>query len=496
MNGIWGAILKLFGLDGFTSPRQDLLGSIVGSLWAPPAASITSQGYLRMVSYFLWFALFLVACQLCYALAGGLTQGNLGQKLKSWLISSFLVFGGVYLLPGFFTASRSAFNAIGREIVGQFLGTDDRDKVIQIIGTLTGHASLDFVLSLVQIGFLLVLAIEVKMVFVAMFISVVLILIGVTMRWLGEFGDNVFKFCLNVTVFGIAGNAVVLLVIGAIVGIGRATTSDPITLGLLNTAAIIIACVIFYFFMKRMGGRMKALVSGTVKGVHGAGNHLRSGSRFKSGGGAEQTEQESASHRGHASKVAQATAKSDPKTPGGSKTSKTQASAETVTETKPAWRRYSSTAARSLMNHGSSKTSSETGAGSTETVSANSSPSSGGSSSTTAAKSRADKPRNPSRVGAGPQNGVKLAGTSKASGKSDRSSSQSSGGSSPAQMASSKTGTSSRHSHIQTATKVAAQVVAKDNPAGASAVIAYKAGSKAKTRHDMKRRNAAERRQS
>lgn len=450
MGGIWGDILKLFGFGSFSSPREDLLKSIVGSLWAPPAASLTSQGYLRMVSYFLWFAVFLVSMQFLYALGVGLVRNVLVQELKSWAYSSAVVFGGVYLLPGLFMTSGSALNAIGRDVVGQFLGTNDPNKVTQIIGTLTGHASLDFVLSIVQIGFLLMLAIEVKLVFVAMYLSVVMAILGVTMRWLGDFGDNFFKFCVNVTVYGIAGNTIILLVVSSIVGIARATTSNTTDLGLLNTAAIAIASFICYIFMKRMGGRMKAIASGTVRGVHGARDRLRHGLHSKSGGGAEQTKEESASHRGHASKVAAAVTKIGRTTPGG----KTQTSpgAGTTTTKVGTLRRHSSTVGRSLMNRGSSKASSKTGVDSTNTVKTGS-----------------------SRIH---------------------------GGASPAQTGGSQTGTSSRHPRMKAASK-GVKAAAMTNPVTASASKAYTVGKTVQTRHataqarhNMRQRNAAERRQS
>ena len=298
MGSLLGFLSDILGFE-IPSPREALYKYIVDQLLNPAAIDLTTSDYQTILALFATLIIPVVLFRLLFALVHAITDQDL-QALKEWAIGAAFTFVGLSIAPAFFMSVQYFFNLLGFNVFRVVLGGDAQQGMDRLLG-LSGNAGVDFVLSIVQIVAMVILAFAIQLIPIALGSSIVLLLWGLNLNWLGKLGDSLYELSMKVTIYGSTGTFVALTVIAFISSMGRLVTEpDSVGRGLTNTLAIMLAGVILWRMLRSIGGSLKA----TVKNTAEAGRSLKSkihssDSNVEQGGGSAQLNSEVKAQQKH-----------------------------------------------------------------------------------------------------------------------------------------------------------------------------------------------------
>jgi hypothetical protein len=288
----------ILGID-IPSPREALYKYIVEQLLNPAAIDLTTADYRTILALFATLIVPVVVFRLLFALIICLTSQDL-QALKEWAIGAAFTFVGLSIAPGLLMGAQYFFNLLGFNVFRVVLGGDFEEGMDRLL-ELSGNGGIDVVLSAIQIFAMILLAFTIQLIPIALGCSVVLLLWGLNLNWLGKVGDSLYELSLRVTVYGTTGTFVALTVIAFVASMGRLVTEpNSVGRGITNTLAIALAGLILWRMLRSIGGSLKA----TVKNTADAGRALKhkvhsSDSKVEKGGGASQLNSEVKAQQKH-----------------------------------------------------------------------------------------------------------------------------------------------------------------------------------------------------
>lgn len=275
---------KLLGLAGIeipASPRESLLNAILEQLVKPqdPQVTITqSYGYL---DYFLYFALALFICETAFRLVRAMGDSNFNAEMRELLISTAWLFGFVGLAPGFLASMRIFANLIGQGLLTLFMGDSSWATLMSKLGELSGSVAIDFFLSIIQIGSLIVTAIGLAIMLASFAASLIILIVGMMLRWLGDFGTRSFRTSIAITIYSVVINMVLMIVIGGLNAIGRGIfpgAGGQLWRGMINTGALVLASWIIWKIIGKIGAHVRAITSSAAGGIRNMRSRFRGGS--------------------------------------------------------------------------------------------------------------------------------------------------------------------------------------------------------------------------
>lgn len=264
----WSLLLKLFGGGvSIPSPRSSLLNSVFSDLLKPTTPDLITQTYFDVLSVFFWLALPLFIVEFVYRAYRALNTTSPGEEMSAFARSSAWLTIAVPLLPGFVLFVKAFFDAFGQFVLLTMAGTQDPADVVRRVQALTGNPGFDFFLAPVQGLFLFVFYLELFIIVAMVFATSILLLIGVSLRWMGDFGDTVYKFCVRFSIYGVALNFILLLVFGIDFGVQSAAfPKDRNAQAFLNTGTIVICVFLVPMLLKSLKGQFKAVVTAAGSG--------------------------------------------------------------------------------------------------------------------------------------------------------------------------------------------------------------------------------------
>ena len=184
---------------------------------------------------------------------------------------------------------------IGANVLSLMLNTSDPEKLLEMLMSLTDNFSLDGVLSLIQTVYLLVLALELKLVIAALFASAIGLMIGLTLRFIPKVGEALYGIGLRIAIFGVSGYMIVMLVIAIVVGSGRLIAGDSaMARGFTNVVAIVAATIVLWNSLRVLKDRIGAVANGIINGFNNATGRSGEKPEPSSGDGTSQDSAEAA----------------------------------------------------------------------------------------------------------------------------------------------------------------------------------------------------------
>lgn len=297
----WDLLKALFG-GGFSvdSPRTLLIKYNFTSMLNPPVLQLEFQKYYNWISMFLWFAVALLGTEGVVRIYKGFKNDQLGYQIKQWCLSILFFSVGIPLVPGLLVAARSLANLIGKYLIMGFANGDVTTFLAQL-SSLTGIGPIDFVIGIVQLVFLFQLTLSLYAIPLIFMASCILFLVGVTVRWWGDVGDEIFRLSITVTLFGVCGNAVLLVIVGLGVAIGQVSfPGNTYAQAIINTIVIIIAGTTTFFVLKRFGKKVKTIGQSAQRGFQGLRGKMHGDSTtHEEGGNDRQLEDSVSAHSRH-----------------------------------------------------------------------------------------------------------------------------------------------------------------------------------------------------
>lgn len=288
----------ILGID-IPSPREALYKYIVEQLLNPAAIDLTTADYRTILALFATLIVPVVVFRLLFALIVTLSSQDL-QALKEWGIGAAFTFLGLGMAPGILMGTQYFFNLLAVNVFRVVLGGDFEEGMDRLL-ELSGNGGIDFVLSTIQIFGMILLAFTIQLIPIALGSSVVLLLWGLNLNWIGKVGDSLYELSLKVTVYGTTGTFVATLTIAIVASMGRVVTEpNSVGRGITNTLAIALAGIALWRMLRSIGGSLKA----TVKNTADAGRALKhkigsSDSKVEKGGGASQLNSEVKAQQKH-----------------------------------------------------------------------------------------------------------------------------------------------------------------------------------------------------
>lgn len=243
---------------GYTSPREDVLLKVLSQLLNPPPPVTAAAHYIDNLKALFWIAVILFVVQFVVALVRGVVDDNLGGELKEVAKSGIFLFVLVPALPAMLTIFTATANELARWFVLGMLNNRTPQEFASAALVLSGNPMIDFSLSILQMGLLLVMYLCIIIVPLAGFLSGILLMLGYLSRNLGQIGDSLLQVSLSITLYGTIGSALMLVVYGISVGLGHLFYPDnPLALALINTAAILAAVIAAWVLLRRMRGKIR-----------------------------------------------------------------------------------------------------------------------------------------------------------------------------------------------------------------------------------------------
>lgn len=353
LNGIWDQAWKfvleqIFGVNYSTEAplREQLLTALFNRLLNPRQPEITTQTYFDLLSAFASVALTLFFIELGVRLVRmAKSDADNSEELKQLSITFGYLFFGLALTPGFLLSAQLLSSKLGQYFAGLATKTTDVNGIVQQVLAGSGSGRLDFVLSSVQVVAIAILGGWVYFTPIMLWLSTIALIIGISLKFLGEWGVRLFKWSLYFTLSAVIGSGAILLVIG--LGTGAVAriypTQDPddkFGRAMGSTGILIVAVIVVIVLIASLSHHMKALVSGAVKAVGKLrGDGGSGGSGKERGSNTRQDQRAADTHIAH-------TKQRSPKAQGQASRKEGQQSATTtVTSPEPA-RRSSSTTNR------------------------------------------------------------------------------------------------------------------------------------------------------
>lgn len=339
-------LLKGLVSGGFypTTARDLFLDYVFTTLLDPPTPSLEVQKYFDWMSAFLWICLGLLVFELCVRLylAATSPKHDFGDEMKQMAFSLGFYCIALPSVPTFLVGMRLFANVLGKYFMAAFAG-NNKDVFLASLKVVTGVGPIDFVITVIQIVFLVMLLISLFAIPVLFVISSILFMVGVSTRWMGDFGDKLFRLSILVTVYGVAGNALLMVIMAIGVGIGNVFfPNDATTRTWINTIAIIVAGSVTFWILRSVRDKIKVLADMAQSGYNQARDKVRGDSpSYERDGARKHSESATKTHEAHGENNAQSLkVKREAEAQ-----QKEQAAAEGTTTAK---RRHSTTASRSV----------------------------------------------------------------------------------------------------------------------------------------------------
>jgi hypothetical protein len=298
MDNLWDFFKGMFDFD-FPSPRDAMFNYVIEKLLHPDEVNLTSEDYLNLVQFFLYFAGPLIVIRLVYALYRTAVDQNI-QELRDWAIAAAYAMSVVSVAPGLIVAVQYFFNLLGANVFAIVLGGDP-EKGLTELQELSGNGGIDLVLSVIQILALFVLALLLQVVVVALVTAAIALLWGLLLNFIRRFGQQIYDLSISISIYGIFGNFIAMVTIAIVVLTGRLIVGSSATSrGFVNTLAIIAAAFVLWGMLKRIGGQIKAVATTVKEG----GEKLRrrsnaSEDNIEAGGGKKQVAEEAQAQKQH-----------------------------------------------------------------------------------------------------------------------------------------------------------------------------------------------------
>lgn len=294
---LWNLFLeKLFG-PGFDSDeplRESLLTGFINRLLNPEQPNIITQDYFNMVGEFLPFAGILFFFELIVRLWRMRKDEQTDEEVKQLLISASFLLVFLGSVPGFILAAQKFSADFGRIMGQKVLGPLTTEQFVQQITVSSGNGKLDLVIMVIQTFCALVLSTWVFIAPVIVYLSTILLVIGFSVRFLGDVGAAIFAWCAMVAGVGVLGSGGIFLLMSFGVGAVNAAYSDPgdeIAKSMAMTGVLVgvlIALVVVFGLLRK---RMKSIVEGIKKGVNKVQGKLQGGNSKSPGSDKRQADE-------------------------------------------------------------------------------------------------------------------------------------------------------------------------------------------------------------
>lgn len=279
----------LFGGD----PRGDLIEAVLNSIYEPVQPDMVIQGYYDQLSIFATIAAILILCELIVRLVrAAKSENSAANELKQLLYSALFLFGLVGTLPGLLGSFQIGFNSLGSFIATAFIGSEGTQEITRVLLGMSDNPALNTFLGLIQILLVAIFGISVLLIPACMSTSAFLMVMGVSMRWIGDIGETILRFSLFVTTFAILGPGVYMVFLGILVGFSRdSSPENSVHRALLNTGIFLLAAILTIGILAMFKNRIKATVSGAVKATQHGYSKLRGGYQKVTGSGKQQVKE-------------------------------------------------------------------------------------------------------------------------------------------------------------------------------------------------------------
>jgi hypothetical protein len=265
---------ELLGIPSFnlgTSPRDSLFEAVIKEIVTPKDPRQVIEASYHYLPFFLFFAAALFVLEFVVRLLRGAFSDNGSGEMRELLYSTIWIFGLIPQIPGIIAGVRIFANITGRYALTLFLGVDTPEAVTARLSELTGVGPIDLMLSIVQIAGLLAIVLGLGIMVAAFAASVALMVMGMALRWLGDFGESAFRGALSITLFSSMINLILMLVLGGINALARAIYPDSaLWRGFMNTGAIILAAWIIWKAIQRFSSTIRAIASKGAEGYRRA----------------------------------------------------------------------------------------------------------------------------------------------------------------------------------------------------------------------------------
>lgn len=281
------------GMQFGDSPREALIRFVFEKLINPDQPEIVLQSYYDNLSIFVTLAVVIYFIEVIVRLMNmARNKGSASVEGRQLMISALFLFGFVASMPAVLASTQIVFNEAGKFFALSFIGSEDPDVFIETISKLSNNGGLDFVLSIVQIAVVFIFSISLVLIPLSLYASSFLLVMGVSMRWIGGFGESLFKTSMMVAAYALVGNAVALTITGIGASFARDMYKDDLTaLALANTGVFVIAAWGTISVLVMLKQKISATVQGAVSGITTGMTAVRGGFHRKQGVGDRQVDE-------------------------------------------------------------------------------------------------------------------------------------------------------------------------------------------------------------
>lgn len=360
-------ILGIPSFDLSESPRDVLIEDLFVWLFKEEDYRQVIESSYDSIRYFIWFSAALVFVEIVYRLMRGALsdQVPIRAELKEILISAVWVFALIPQMPLLMNFIRLFFNAIGRGYMTLLYGDMTPAEIADQVGEMTGSGPIDLFLSLIQLVSLFAIIVGMGVMIVAFAMSVVILILGMAVRWIGVFGANALRVSITLALFSAAINMIMLVIIGGMSAIGRGLFPDSqFWRGVINTAAFVAAAWVIKVMFDGFGAKIRQTANAASQGYAKFRRRPQGSLREDPDG---EIKQRRSAQAGHDRQVAAMGSDNNPRRGVRTETvpvqsserrqgslSETDTSTTETTQSPPRYRRLTSTAARSVRTRVSS----------------------------------------------------------------------------------------------------------------------------------------------
>lgn len=278
MNELISMLVSLFSLFSTAEPPRDaLMHFVIDHLFNPDQPQLNTQSYFDQMGPFVFVYSVSLLCELIYRIFKMARGEDSSYHIKQYGISLGFLTLLAASLPGMLLATQKGVSELCKWIALDLAGSQDTKALYDALSPLTGNGIVDFGLGAVEIVFLLIFATAIVLIPLFLAVSMPLMLLGVGFRWWGDFGANILRFSLSVTLYALCGSGIYLLVLALCEAAAKTWSRNQFGQGLFNVGVIVFTTFVTLKLMSLLKDKLKAVVSGAVSTLNKTKGAIQSG---------------------------------------------------------------------------------------------------------------------------------------------------------------------------------------------------------------------------